>query len=98
MIRLHQWQMRSCTVFVNMSYSQGWPEPVWLAPSPLTSPAFLTRLSQILTEVAAHIHKMSGPARKRIGDAMAIQTRVLAAALEISIEIPERDLVVLNRP
>ena len=41
---------------------------------------------------------MSGPARKRIGDAMAVQTRALASALEMSIEIPERDLVVLNRP
>lgn len=44
------------------------------------------------------IPEMSGPARKRIGDAMAVQTRALAAALETSIEIPERDLVVLNRP
>ena len=49
-------------------------------------------------ELHYHIPEISGPARKRIGDAMAVQTRALAAALETSIEIPERDLVVLNRP
>ena len=51
-----------------------------------------------MTEVVAHIPEMSGPVRKRIGDAMAVQTRALAQALEMDIDIPKRDLVVLNRP
>ena len=65
---------------------------------PRTTPAFLKRMRQIVTDVVERIPRMSGPARKRIGDAMAVQTRALAEALELSIEIPARDLVVLNRP
>lgn len=65
---------------------------------PRATPALLTRLRQIVTEAVARIPDMSGPARKRIGDAMAFQTRALATALQMTIDIPERDLVVLNRP
>ena len=65
---------------------------------PRATPALLTRLRELVTAAVAHIPEMSGPARKRIGDAMAVQTRALAAALELAIDIPERDLVVLNRP
>lgn len=59
-------------------------------------PALLTRLSELVEGAIAHIPKMSGPSRKRIGDAMAVQTRALSSAREMSIEVPERDLVVLN--
>jgi serine/threonine-protein kinase HipA len=65
---------------------------------PRVTPALLDRLRQIVTGVVARIPEMSGPVRKRIGDAMAEQARALAAALEMTIDIPERDLVVLNRP
>lgn len=65
---------------------------------PRVTPALLTRLRELVTAAVAHIPEMSGPTRKRIGDAMAVQTRALASALELRIEIPERDLVVLNRP
>lgn len=65
---------------------------------PRTTPALLTRLRQIVAEVVSRIPEMSGPTRKRIGDAMAFQARALANALDMDIEIPERDLVVLNRP
>lgn len=65
---------------------------------PRTTPRLLNQLHQIVTAAVARIPEMSGPARKRIGDAMAEQTCALAAALEMSIDIPGRDLVVLNRP
>lgn len=65
---------------------------------PRMTPALLNRMRQIVTEVVARIPEMSGPVRKRIGDAMAEQARSLATALEMTIDIPERDLVVLNRP
>lgn len=55
-------------------------------------------MRQIVTDVVKRIPQMSGPARKRIGDAMAVQTRALTEALELRIEIPQRDLVILNRP
>lgn len=51
-----------------------------------------------MTDVVARIPEMSGPTIKRIGVAMAVQTRALAEAVEMNIEIPERELVVLNRP
>lgn len=65
---------------------------------PRMTPTLLSRLRQIVTEVVAGIPEMSGPVRKRIGDAMAEQSGSLAAALGMTIDIPERDLVVLNRP
>lgn len=65
---------------------------------PRTTPALLKRMRQIVTDVVERIPQMSGPARKRIGDVMAVQTRALANALELRIEIPQRDLVILNRP
>ncbi|TQM93787.1 HipA domain-containing protein [Roseinatronobacter monicus] len=65
---------------------------------PRTTPALLARLQQLLTATVAHIPEMSGPVRKRIGDAMAVQTCALAQALEMDIDTPKRDLVVLNRP
>lgn len=65
---------------------------------PRRTPALGTRLRRIVADVVALVPEMSGPARKRIGDAMAVQTRALAAALEMTIDIPARDLVVQNRP
>jgi len=65
---------------------------------PRATPALLNRLRQIVAAAVERIPEMSGPVRKRIGDAMAEQTHALAEALELSIDIPERDLVFLNRP
>lgn len=45
----------------------------------------------------AQIPEMSGPVRKWISDAMAMQTRAMAEALDMTIDIPERELVVLSR-
>ncbi len=65
---------------------------------PRTTPALLKRMRQIVTDVVECLPQMSGPTRWRIGDAMAVQTRALATVLELSVETPARDLVMLNRP
>lgn len=65
---------------------------------PRTTPTLLSRLRDLVRAVVARIPEMSGPAHKRIGDAMADQTRSLAVALSMRIDIPERDLIILNRP
>jgi serine/threonine-protein kinase HipA len=63
----------------------------------LTAP-IRDRLVSLITAVSHLIDEMNGPARKRLGDAMAEQTGSLARALNLTMEIPERDLVVINRP
>lgn len=65
---------------------------------PRATPALKARMRQLARAVVACIPEMSGPLRKRIGDAMAEQARAVAVALEIDLEVPERDLVVVNRP
>lgn len=65
---------------------------------PRLTPALSRRMRAIVAEVASHIPEMGGPTRKRIGDAIAEQTRWLAAALKVEITIPERDALVINRP
>ena len=61
-------------------------------------PALKRRLASITEEIVARIPAMSGPARKRIGDVIAEQAQWLAPALETNLDVPERDLVVINRP
>jgi len=56
------------------------------------------RLADLVTAVVGQIGGMSGPARKRLGDAMAAQAGCFARALQLEIDVPERDLVVVNRP
>lgn len=62
------------------------------------TPALKKRLTFLTEEIVARIPEMSGPARKRIGDVIAEQARWISGALEMDLNIPERDLVVINRP
>jgi len=48
-------------------------------------------------QVVACITEMSGPPCKRIGDAMAGQTRAGAETQDLNIDIPAHDRLVLNR-
>ena len=57
-----------------------------------------TRMQELIENVVAYIPAMSGPARKRLGDAMAEQAKWIAKALDLDISIPERDLIIINRP
>lgn len=61
-------------------------------------PALKKRLQAITEQVVEYIPEMGGPARKRIGDAIAEQAEWLSAALDMDTTIPERDLVVIVRP
>lgn len=61
-------------------------------------PALKKRLGAIAAQIVGRIADMRGPARKRIGDAIAEQANWIAAALELDLDIPERDLVVIVRP
>jgi len=65
---------------------------------PRTTPALRNRMRDLVQKVVGQIPAMSGPIRKRIGDVMALQARSLAAALDLDIDIPKRDLVIQNRP
>ncbi|MDP1669646.1 HipA domain-containing protein [Phaeovulum sp.] len=65
---------------------------------PRMTPALRRRLVSIIGFVAGQIGEMAGPARKRLGDAIAEQARPIAAALGLKIDIPERDAIYLNRP
>ncbi len=64
---------------------------------PRVTPALLSRLRGLVQSLVARIPEMSGPAPKRIGDAMAEQARPLAFALSMRIDIPERDATILDR-
>jgi serine/threonine-protein kinase HipA len=61
-------------------------------------PALKKRLGAITAQIVGRIPDMRGPARKRIGDAIAEQANWIATALELDLDIPERDLVVIVRP
>lgn len=65
---------------------------------PRATPRLLKRLQALLVEGVARIPEMTGPRRKRVGDAIAHQARPLATALALDVTIPERDLIVVNRP
>ncbi|OJH45378.1 HipA domain-containing protein [Paracoccus sp. SM22M-07] len=65
---------------------------------PRATPALLKRLREIVADIVARIPDMSGPRRKRVGDAIAEQAGSLAEAVGMQIDIPERDAMVLNRP
>ncbi|MEV8467622.1 HipA domain-containing protein [Fluviibacterium sp. DFM31] len=63
----------------------------------LTAP-MRRRLVALTQAVVDRIPEMRGPSHKRLGDGFAEQASALAAALALDLEIPPRDLVVLNRP
>lgn len=65
---------------------------------PRVTPALVKRLRELVTNVVAKIPEMGGPGRKRIGDAIAEQAGGLTRALEMGIDIPDRDAMVINRP
>ncbi|WP_299741096.1 HipA domain-containing protein [uncultured Roseobacter sp.] len=56
------------------------------------------RMGELIGAVATRIPDMKGPAHKRLGDAMAEQSKWFAKALKLEIDVPERDLIVINRP
>lgn len=56
------------------------------------------RLAALTRAVVDRIPKMRGPGHKRLGDAFSAQATALAAPLGLDLEVPARDLVVLNRP
>ncbi len=60
--------------------------------------ALRRRIASIVAAAAKRIDGLQGPVHKRIGDAMAEQIGHLAEAISLEIYIPERDLVVVNRP
>lgn len=65
---------------------------------PRMTPALRQRLTAILTHQTGRITEMRGPVRKPLGDAMAEQSKWIARALKADIDVPERDLVIINRP
>ncbi|TQS70025.1 type II toxin-antitoxin system HipA family toxin [Rhodobacteraceae bacterium] len=56
------------------------------------------RLGDIVMQIVALIPQMTGPIRKRLGDVFSEQATSLANALGLDSDIPERDLIVINRP
>ena len=65
---------------------------------PRVTPALRRRMSNLIFAAVDRIHALQGPVRKRVGDAMAEQAGHLAAALDLNLDIPERDFVPVNRP
>lgn len=65
---------------------------------PRMTPALHNRMCEIVTAIVARIGEAAGPARKPVDDAIAEQAKHLAAALGMNIPIPDRDMVVINRP
>lgn len=65
---------------------------------PRATSTLFRRLGNIVHTIVAMIPDMNGPKRKRIGDAIAEQARSLVPAVGVDADIPERDLVVINRP
>ncbi|WP_166418268.1 type II toxin-antitoxin system HipA family toxin [Cochlodiniinecator piscidefendens] len=64
---------------------------------PRIAPALRRRLSKLMQDIVAQIDQHQGPERKRIGDAIAEQSKWIVAAMGADISVPERDLVVINR-
>ncbi|MDC0739692.1 HipA domain-containing protein [Cognatishimia sp. SS12] len=60
--------------------------------------AMKRRITALIENVTAEIPGLGGPERKRIGDVIAQNANTLAAALNAPIDIPEWDLVPVNRP
>lgn len=65
---------------------------------PRATPGLLNNLRNIVRAAVSVIPDMSGPQKKGIGDGIAEQVRSLSAALDMDLDIPERDAVVINRP
>jgi serine/threonine-protein kinase HipA len=65
---------------------------------PRSTPALRKRMQTMVRDAISHISEEAGPARKAIDDAIAEQATRLASALELQVQIPERDMVVINRP
>jgi serine/threonine-protein kinase HipA len=64
---------------------------------PRIAPPLRNRIHAMVTELVGCIEEMHGPGKKRIGDAIAEQTKWLVKALEMDVVVPERDMVVINR-
>ncbi|MDP4992892.1 MAG: HipA domain-containing protein, partial [Marivita lacus] len=62
------------------------------------TPKLKSRLCEIVSALVARVPEMRGPGMKRLGDAIAEQARWLAPAIGCDDDIPERDLVIINRP
>lgn len=62
------------------------------------TPALRRRLGHLVEGILTLIAEMRDPRLKRIGDAMDEQARWIAPAFGIVAKIPDRDLVVINRP
>lgn len=65
---------------------------------PRITRALMERLRSIVRDIVGKIPDMNGPARKRIGDAISEQAKWIAPAVGEETDIPERDLIVVNRP
>jgi serine/threonine-protein kinase HipA len=65
---------------------------------PRITRALMERLRSIVRDIVGKIPDMNGPARKRIGDAISEQAKWIAPAVGEEMVIPERDLIVVNRP
>jgi serine/threonine-protein kinase HipA len=65
---------------------------------PRVTSAVMERLRSIVRMIVGKIPEMNGPARKRIGDAIAEQAASIVPAVGAEVAIPERDLIVVNRP
>jgi len=65
---------------------------------PRVTGALMQRLRGIAQAIVGKIPEMNGPIRKRIGDAIAEQARWIAPAIGAEVIIPERDLIIVNRP
>jgi serine/threonine-protein kinase HipA len=62
------------------------------------TPALRKRLQDIVAAAVGLMGDLSGPERKRIRDVIAEQARWLAKATGLEMEIPEGDLIIINRP
>lgn len=65
---------------------------------PRLTPALRRHVTGIVANIINCINTMQGPERKRIGDAMAEQTRHMVSALKMDLAVPERDALIINRP
>lgn len=62
------------------------------------TPKLKSRLCEIVSALVARVPEMRGPGLKRLGDAIAEQARWLGPAIGCEVDIPDRDLVIINRP
>lgn len=59
--------------------------------------ALRRRAGEVIARLVARIDELQG-GRRQIGDAMAAQARGMAPALAPGLVVPQRDLVIINRP